>query len=386
MGLADEYAGRVRAAQEGMRPLNLTTLIVTTPVEIRYFTGFASQLLEESPTRPCILVLPPLGERPIMVCPKILEHSVRQSGVESIRTWPSIETDCVEVLASVLTSFGGQCATPMGVESHIAMPLNSVLRLLERTGPWINASPLVHSLRVIKSSTEIAAVRKACVAASEALEAVSLVPGDTERSVARRVKIEALRRGVDSASFVVVVSGADGYSCIVNGPTDRALRLGDVMAIDIGCSVDGYWCDFNRNWAVGSASPSSRRYNALLWDATERGLAAVRPGATYGDVWSAMTDGLIADGCDPAYYATGRQGHGLGLTLTEQPSVCKGALDVLQPGMVLTLEPSLRVGSKQWVHEENIAVTETGYELLSFRAPRELPVLLGLSREPSSLD
>lgn len=369
-----EYKERQTAAQRLMKPANIRSLVLTTTIDIRYFTGFDSQLLVHSPTRPCILIVQLGGS--IIVCPDILAHAVRQTCVDTVLTYASMRTTEVDALCAALGS-GGRCATPMGPESHVDMPLKHLQAVMARTGEWVDATPLVHSIRVIKAPTEIANIQRACEIASHVLHTLSIPKDATERDVARQVRIGCLAGGASTAPFVVVTSGPDGYESIVNDPTDRRLRNGDVVAIDVGCTYAGYWCDFNRNYAIGTASDQSRRANELLWDATERGLAVVRPGNTFGDVWAAMTSFLIANGCDASYYEEGRQGHGLGHTLTEQPSVCRGEPTVLQTGMVLTLEPSMLIqtNGSQWVHEENLVVTDGGYALLSVRAPRELPVL-----------
>ena len=380
-----DYVARFRRAQTGVRAAGYAALLLTTPCDVRYFTGFASQLLVESPTRPCMVVVPRTGDHPILLCPQLWETAARQLSrpqqpnpfLVEVRTWSGIQGNCVAVVRAALgrARRGAPCATPMGRETHTALPLAQVLEVMKHTGEWVDASELVRSIRGVKSPTEIGFIQQACAVASEALHTVVLPPHPTERSVARAVRIACLQGGADTVPFVVVVSGPDGYGSIVAEPTDRPLQRGDVVAIDVGCTYNGYWCDFNRNYAVGEATTESLRLNALLWDATEVGLAAVRPGLTFGAVWEAMTTFLVANGCDAAYYETGRQGHGVGHSLTDPPSVCRGEPTVLRAGMVLTLEPSLCQGGKQWVHEENLVVTSDGYSLLSTRAPRELPVL-----------
>ena len=109
--------------------------------------------------------------------------------------------------------------------------------------------------------------------------------------------------------------------------------------MDTGCTFDGYFCDFDRNWAVTRADDLARRAYDVLWRATEAGLEAARPGATCRDLFNAMR-AVIAE-MDESGGDIGRLGHGLGMQLTEQPSIAAFDGTVIEDNMVLTLEPSL---------------------------------------------
>jgi Xaa-Pro aminopeptidase len=152
------------------------------------------------------------------------------------------------------------------------------------------------------------------------------------------------------------------------------INPGDVLMMDIGAVFDGYFSDFDRNFAFGHAGDAVRRAYDLVYQATEAGLRAARPGATAADLWSAMAAVLDAGGASGN--AVGRLGHGLGMQLTEWPSNMPGDATVMRPGMVMTLEPGISHGDGRiMVHEENIVIREGPPELLSRRAPAEIPVL-----------
>ncbi len=136
------------------------------------------------------------------------------------------------------------------------------------------------------------------------------------------------------------------------------------------------FCDFDRNYGVGRVDDATQRAYETLWHATEAGLAAIRPGASCRDVYSAM-QAVLARGKEQGA-AVGRFGHGLGMQLTEVPSIAAFDETVLQENMVLTLEPSLAYGEHRlMVHEENIVVRASGAEALSVRAPEWLPLIGG---------
>jgi Xaa-Pro aminopeptidase len=152
------------------------------------------------------------------------------------------------------------------------------------------------------------------------------------------------------------------------------LQHGDVLMLDTGAVRDGYFCDFDRNFAIGRASDRARRAYSALYGATEAALAALRPGMTARDLHRVMTEALRAEGATPG---GGRLGHGLGLSLTEWPSLTSKDTTPLREGMVLTLEPGVEIAPGRFmVHEENIVLRAHGAELLSSRTAAELPEIM----------
>jgi Xaa-Pro aminopeptidase len=141
------------------------------------------------------------------------------------------------------------------------------------------------------------------------------------------------------------------------GPTDRPTDPGDVLIIDTGSTFDGYYCDFDGNYTFGRPSDAARHANEAVWDATEAGIAAARPGATTSDVWRAMMRVLEANGS--LGNNVGRMGHGLSLQLTEPPSNMPGDETSIVADMVLTIEPGMEYApGRMIVHEEDIVVRD----------------------------
>lgn len=188
------------------------------------------------------------------------------------------------------------------------------------------------------------------------------------------LRIDLLERGADSTPYIVSASGPDGYDNIIMGPTDRKLGDGDLLIIDTGTLFDGYYCDFDRNYAFGIASDRAKRAYEVVFNSTDAGFKAAKPGATTTDLWRAMWSVLEVGGSEGN--DIGRMGHGLGTQLTEWPSITASDNTELKPGMVMTLEPGMSYdGGKQMVHEENILITDSGAIMLSKRAAAELPII-----------
>ena len=241
----------------------------------------------------------------------------------------------------------------------------------------------VQRIRMVKSRREIAKIRYICGLACDVFEGLPawVGAGIPLSGLFRQFKSEALGAGVDDVSYLVGSAGPDGYDDIIAPPSDRPLAAGDVLMLDTGCVWDGYFCDFDRNFAIGSASQTVRDAHYRLDDAVEAALDVVRPGIAARDLFLAMDAVLRPDGTDLVKGDdVGRYGHGLGIQLTETPSHAAWDTTELAAGMVLTLEPSLIYtaadgGPRMMVAEENILLTDAGAELLTRRAPRELPVL-----------
>ena len=146
------------------------------------------------------------------------------------------------------------------------------------------------------------------------------------------------------------------------------------MVIDTGTVYDGYFCDFDRNFAFGHIDDKTQHAYEVLYKATDAGIAASKPGATTSDVCNTMWAVLEAGGA--LGNDVGRMGHGLGMQLTEQPSITPTDGTVLVPGMIMTIEPAMTFApNRQMVHEENIVITEDRAQLLTRRAPAEIPII-----------
>jgi len=376
-----ESAARLDKAQALMAEARFDALLLTTEPELRYFSGFLTQFWQ-SPTRPWFLVVPREG-KPVAVIPSIGVDCMARTWIDDIRSWPSPqpEDDGLTLLAGTLVELAGEAARiglAKGKETHLRMPLGDFEQLGEALPAMVfeDATALLRSLRMVKSEREIEKIAYVCGLVSGAFEAAPqlFAPGQSDIEVFRSFKMECLRRGVDDVSYLVGGAGQGGYGDIISPPSGRALSDGDVLILDTGCLFDGYFCDFDRNFAIGSASDAARRAYDVVYRATEAGLATARPGATCAEIFQAMQSVLDAGGA--LGNDVGRMGHGLGMQLTEWPSHAPWDKTVLEAGMVLTLEPGMSFApGKVMVHEENIVVRAEGAELLTRRAAPELPVV-----------
>jgi Xaa-Pro aminopeptidase len=375
-----EYLGRVTRLQDHMKTEQLDGLLLTTPADIFYVTGFLTRFWE-SPARPWFILIPATG-RPIAVIPSIGAALMGQSWLDDIRTWdaPDPTDDGVSLLVDAITETipkQGSLGVPMGLETHLRMPLADFERVRNAIKPRniVDATATVQRVREIKSEAEIAKVRVTCEIADRVFARVPefAANGRPLDQVFRDFQIALLQEGADWVSYVAGGAGQGGYGDVISPATAQPLAKGDVLMLDTGAVKDGYFCDFDRNYSVGQPSSAVQRAQDALFMATELALNTLRPGMTAADLYGIMTKALSAAG---ETVGGGRFGHGLGITLTEWPSFTAKDTTPLREGMVLTLEPGVEVSAGKFlVHEENIVLRANGPELLSTRAPQTLPEL-----------
>lgn len=334
-----EYEARTARAQAMMAEAGIDLLLLTTEPEFRYFSGFLTQFWQ-SPTRPWFLLVPASG-KPVAAAP-------------------------------------ARIGLPMGPETHLRMPLadHARLRAALPDHEFVDAEPVVRELRMVKSPAEIAKIAHICAIVSDVFEALPdfVGAGMSEAEIFRAFRIECLKRGADDVPYLVGGAAPGGVADIISPPSARRTETGDVLMLDTGAVFDGYYCDFDRNYAFGWADDAARRAYATVREAMEAGFDAARPGATCADIFRAMQDVLEQGGAQGN--DVGRIGHGLGMQLTEWPSHTATDRTVVRPGMVLTLEPGMNFAQGRiMVLEENIVIRDDGPEYLTRPAPRELPVI-----------
>ena len=385
-----EYANRCTTAQQAMASRDIAALLLTSEADVRYFTGFMTQFWQ-SPTRPWFVLLPASG-KPIAVIPSIGVPLMRDCYVGDLRSWtsPAETDDGISLLVELIHDHVGnsdRLGMMMGRETFIRMPLADI-RALRAQLDGITMADMaadIQQIRMIKSPAEQEKLKHICGTVSRVF---ATIPNWVDAGVGldelfRQFKIKALEAGVDDVSYLVGSAGLGGYKDIIAPPSSRPLASGDVFMLDTGCVWDGYFSDFDRNFAIHHASDSAKEAHHRLFDATEAALDILKPGITANDLFSVMDRVLRPNhSAQMGVEEVGRYGHGLGIQLTEPPSHTNWDKTEIKAGMALTIEPSINYGDGlTMVAEENLLILDDGFVLLSERAPRDLPIILPLDRK-----
>ncbi len=377
----EEFRARAARAQALLAKAGLAGMLLMSEQDLRYFTGFHT-LFWQSPTRPWFVFVPTVG-KPVAVIPEIGAELMRRSWLDDIRTWsaPAPQDDGIGLLSDLLAPLARQRAkigVMKGHETKLQMPLGDWERLMAAL-PGLeiaDVTSLVQGLRMVKSPAEIEKLGHICAIGSAAFAKIPEVihEGMPLEDVFRQFRLTAIGLGADDAPYVVGAADQGGYADVISPPSRRTLRQGDVLMLDTGCTWDGYFCDFDRNWSIGQTTDDAKRAYDVLWRATQAGIEAAKPGNTCRDLFLSMSKVIVE--MDDSGGDIGRLGHGLGMQLTEQPSNAAFDETEIKENMVLTIEPSLSYGDGlMMVHEENIVVTDSAARLLSSRAAPELPII-----------
>ena len=368
-----EYEARLEAANRAMHINNLDAILLASEAEVRYFTGFRTQFWQ-SPTRPWFVILR-RDQTPLAIIPEIGAELMARSDIAEIEAWPAPRPhdDGLSLLKDRLANCQ-RLGVLMGHETTFRMPLNDVFQLRAALpAEWIDATDIIRDLRMVKSKREIAYIRQICGIASQGFARVPEIAnaGQSLSSVFREFKRMLLELGADDVPYLVGGVDHPSYDDVISPPDDRPLSNGQILMLDTGATLNGYFCDFDRNYAVGTPTASAQRAHTKLYDATDAAMEIARPGVRACDLFAAMAKSMDTQNSD-----VGRFGHGLGMQLTEWPSLAAWDETIIRENMVLTLEPSIDVdGGGIMVTEENILITDASPILLSTRAPKELPVL-----------
>lgn len=240
---------------------------------------------------------------------------------------------------------------------------------------WVTESKLFSRLRSRKSEEEIICIRKAQHLAETVLrEIVGLVhPGVTERDVASELTGRSIRGGADAMAFDPIVAAADRSALPHARPTDRPIAYGDPILLDFGCMVNGYASDMTRMISLGPPSEGFARVHALVAEAVAAAESAVCEGAIARDVDAAARKVIVDSGFGDRFPHS--LGHGVGLSVHEDPSVSWRNSEPLQEDCVITLEPGIYLPGEFGVRiEDMVRVRQGGSDRIT-TLDRELIVL-----------
>ncbi|WP_040808993.1 M24 family metallopeptidase [Nocardia concava] len=358
---AEVYGARLERAAELTRNAHLDALLITPGPDLRFLMGSRAQSFE----RLTCLVIPASGETPSVVIPKLELASLKGSAAGElglqIVDWVD-GVDPYRIVRGVLNAGARVAVTDV-------MPALHLLPIAEQLGSLpVSATPLLRELRMVKDPSEIEALRRAGAAIDRVHARMGefLRPGRTEAEVGADIAAAIVEEGHTEADFVIVGSGphgADPHHLV----SDRVIESGDVVVIDIGGPVEpGYFSDSTRTYVLGEPDEEVAAQFAELERAQAAAVAAVRPGATAESIDAAARDVLVAAGLGD--YFVHRTGHGIGLSVHEEPYIVAGNDLVLEPGMAFSIEPGIYFPGNWGARIEDIViVTEDGCESMNKR-------------------
>lgn len=234
---------------------------------------------------------------------------------------------------------------------------------------------MIEKLRLIKTDEEIKMIKGAAEIADAAFVHILDVirPGMSELEVSNELEFFMRRQGATSSSFdIIVASGV--RSALPHGvASEKLLEKGDFITLDFGAYYNGYVSDITRTVALGEPADKLKEIYQIVLEAQLRGIAGIKPGIT-GKEADALTREYITEQGYGDYFGHST-GHGIGLEVHEEPGLSMRSSTILEPGMVVTVEPGIYIAGLGGVRiEDDILITKDGNELLT-HSPKELIIL-----------
>jgi Xaa-Pro aminopeptidase len=368
-----DYEARIDRARTAMDARGMDALLLTTGTNIDYFTGVTGMFGGNNSSRPLVYLLPRDGV-PAIIAQEFLREAVEDSTIPDVRIYERLSHLPNREVRAVIEDRGlgdGRIGVELGEAMTVDVPLAEFLELRRELSrvDFVDASDLIWGLRAVKSEAEVELIRDACEVTIEAYDRTfdDVAAGDSEADVQSTMARHVLKLG-GSDPWTVVTSGEGNYARLTKRTGDRTIESGDMVWLDSGCTVGGYWSDFSRAGVVGGPSERQLEAHRRIHEITRSAVSMMEPGRRADEIarrCNESIDELAFPIVANTSHMAGRIGHGLGKQVTEPPSVSEESSTVLEAGMVLTVEPAVATDYGTFHVEENVVVTETGSELLT---------------------
>jgi len=381
---------RVSRIQEGLRSCNLAALVCSLPSHVLLLTGYWPVVGESIAIcvrdGPTVLLVPEDEEE---LAKTGFADSVETFTPETLNHMGSIAQAVKPRLADILHKLK-LASEPIGIESgsgsqaasYLAMHLfggnlPSVLRELQPKVQFVIADDLLRELSSVKTSQELDRIRQACEIAKNAFAtgAADLRSGIIEPEAAQMFRAPLSTTEVPGRK----IYRRDGFAFCMSGPNSakayaayartrwRKIELRDLVMIHCNSYVDGFWTDITRTYTVQPPDQQQEKMYAAVFAAREAALRTIKPGIRAAEVDAAARKVIQEAGF--GLYLKHGTGHGVGfspMSAYSVPQVHAQSQDTLQEGMVFNVEPAVYIEGYGGVrHCDMVAVTKTGYELLT---------------------
>lgn len=363
VSLAEAYAARRARAAAVLVGQGLDGLLITNAHDIRYLCPFSG---EDSTA-----LLTPAGMTIVSDFRFEEDLTAVQPEVAVVIRGHSMAQAVASAVARAKVGKLGIQADHMSVQqrTEFARPIRAASRSSVKLVP---TQGLLSGLREIKDAFEIRVIRKSVKLQEDAMEATlpQLAPGQSETEVAAILEYEMRSRGAEGASFPTIAAARANGSKPHARPGSTRTAAARPLLIDWGARLDGYCSDMTRTFCFGRWPRVMREIYEVTLEAQVAACQAVRPGITGAELDAVARDIIAAAGYGDRFGHS--LGHGIGLDVHEMPRVARGSKTVLEPGMIVTIEPGIYLPGVGGVRiEDDVLVTERSGKNLS-RLPKDI--------------
>jgi len=356
---SDKQAARVQRVRSKAKVDGTRAVLVLNLNHIRYLVGFSGS--------DGALII---SDRDIflLVDPRYTTQAQYEASAETIEYRDQIEGIAKTVLRTGANELGFDAAAISFDRYHTLKAKLGGIELVPVTGE-------LESIRCIKDEDEIDLIRKAAAIASSAyVSMLSFVHrGIEERDLALELEYKMRAAGAEAIAFDTIFASGPNAALPHARPGRRKLAPGDFVVVDYGATFMGYHSDETCTFALGAIDPTQRLVYDVVKQAHDLGISMIRPGIACREVDEAVRRHIEANGFGD-YFGHGT-GHGVGLEVHEPPRLARNSDAVLEPGMVVTVEPGIYIPGKGGVRiEDLVLVRQHDCEILS-QVPKDLRVL-----------
>ncbi|MBI3948147.1 MAG: aminopeptidase P family protein [Armatimonadetes bacterium] len=355
-------AQRLPALRQCLEKDSLPALLVTNTLNLQYLTGFTGSAGQA-------VVTP--DQAAIFVDSRYFLQAEREASlfemvkIESPRKHPEVVAEFIQKLG--LAEIGFESSLPYESYADLGEKLSGVA-LKPVKG-------MIEGMRLVKDADEIARLRGAAAILDACYRHVLpfLRPGMAEREIAVEIECFVRRQGAEREAFESIVASGPLAASPHARATEKLIESGELVKMDFGAMFRGYAGDITRTVAIQRADAKQREVYGVVLEAQEAALAAIRPGAKGSDVDKVARDRIAARGYGD-YFGHGL-GHSLGRSVHDGQAFSPTSEVVLEPGMVVTVEPGVYIPGWGGVRiEDDIVVTDAGCEVLT-HAPKEFTIV-----------
>jgi len=359
-------ATNVEKVKRGMSEREIDLLVVNNVDNVRYLTGY-SPVSGPFMVHANWAVLSAALTRPILFGFNFYVDSIRRAfpWLDDIRALPASMPDAIAELAAEHGASSGR----IGFDGYLPYTTGKALEAVIPNAELVNADDALMQARMIKSDAEIEIIRRAVAVGEMGMRAGidACVEGAMEFEASAAADHAMRSFGAESVPFSSIVTAGENAAVMQELSTDKIMRNGEVVMLDLGCMFEGYHSDFARSVLVGPGPASDEQkaaYGAAM-AALDAMLVEIKPGASCGRIEQVAREAITEAGFGEHAY-TYFPGHGIGMSPWEPPIVDVGATAELQAGMVIDVEPGIhKPGVCGLRLEETVLVTEDGNEVLT---------------------
>lgn len=359
------YNDRITKVMHQMTLASMPQLLISDPMSIYYLTGYENEPGE----RFFALYLDLKQDKPALILNSLFPD-FNSSKIAKI--WYDDSTNYTDLMATIVDK-NQVLAVDKNLSAHFLLPLMNQIKIKQFT----EGSFVVDNVRAIKDSEEqakmIAVSKINDLAMAEFKKLIK--PNVTEKQVANQLLEIYQDLGADGFSFEPIVAFGKNAADPHHYPDNTELKPGDCVLFDVGCKKDGYCADMTRTFFYQFVSDEHRKVYEIVKSANELAIDKIRPNLALNELDKTARD--VIENAGFGKFFTHRLGHFIGLDVHEYGDVSSANSNLIQVGMIFSIEPGIYLTDDVGVRiEDLVLVTETGCVNLNASAPKELEILI----------